>query len=85
MASKEAWLGKGLLASRKYVDMYPRDEQSQSLSCRLSLPDGLLCIGIVDEEPPYAEPHVRWCERSENEIGGKLFHFPPTRLYILFG
>ena len=20
-----------------------------------------------DKEPPYAEPHVRWCERSENE------------------
>ena len=28
---------------------------------------GLLRIGIVNEEPPYAEPHVRWCERSENE------------------
>ncbi len=30
-------------------------------------------------KPPYAERHVRWCERSENEIGGKLFYFPPTR------
>lgn len=26
------------------------------------------------------DPYVRWCERSENEIGGNLFHFPPTRL-----
>ena len=22
---------------------------------------------IVDKEPPYADPHVRWCERSVNE------------------
>ena len=40
---------------------------------------GLLRIGIVNEEPPYAEPHVRWCERSENESRRKLLHFPPTR------
>ena len=35
---------------------------------------------IVVEEPLYAERHVQWCERSENEVGGKLLHFPPTRL-----
>ncbi len=28
------------------------------------------------------DPYVRWCERSENEIGGNLFHFPPTRLCL---
>ncbi|MDD4592863.1 MAG: hypothetical protein PHG06_20945 [Parabacteroides sp.] len=32
-------------------------------------------------KPPRAERHAWWCERSENEIGGKLFHFPPTRLF----
>ena len=34
---------------------------------------------MYDRKPPYAERHVRWCERSENEAGGKLLHFPPTR------
>ena len=28
-----------------------------------------------NEEPPYAERHVRWCERSENEVGRKLLSF----------
>ena len=27
---------------------------------------------IVDKEPPYADPHVRWCGRSENKVGRKL-------------
>ena len=46
--------------------------------------NGLLRTGIVNEEPPYAEPHVRWCERSETKVGRKLLRFPPTRfLYIL--
>ena len=30
---------------------------------------------IVDKEPPYADPHVRWCERSENESRKKTFVF----------
>ena len=34
------------------------------------------------KEPPYAERHVRWCERTESEIGEKLFHFPPTRFAV---
>ena len=46
--------------------------------------NGLLRIGIVNEEPPYAEPHVRWCERSENESRRKLLHFPPTRFQALY-
>ena len=29
-------------------------------------------------EPPYAEPHVRWCERTAGVI------LPPTRLPIYF-
>ena len=37
------------------------------------------CIAV--KEPLSAERHAQWCERSENEIGGKLLHFPPTRLY----
>ena len=32
------------------------------------MPYGLLLpIALINGEPPYAEPHVRWCERSENE------------------
>ena len=31
------------------------------------------CIAI--REPPYAERHVRWCERSENESRKKTFVF----------
>ena len=27
------------------------------------------------KEPPYAERHVRWCERSENESRKKTFVF----------
>ena len=27
------------------------------------------------------EPHVRWCERSENESRKKLLRFPPTRFF----
>ena len=79
MAGIQAWLGEGILACCKYVGLYSCDEQQKPISCRLSLPDGLLRIGIVNEEPPYAEPHVRWCERSENEVGRKLLRFPPTR------
>ena len=79
MAGIQAWLGEGILACCKYVGLYSCDEQQKPISCRLSLPDGLIRIGIVNEEPPYAEPHVRWCERSENEVGRKLLRFPPTR------
>ena len=28
-----------------------------------------------DKEPPYAESHVRWCERSENESRRKTTSF----------
>ena len=35
---------------------------------------------IADKEPPYADPHVRWCERSEDKSRRKTyFCFPPTR------
>ena len=77
-ACKLGWI-KGYLASRWVRCNKPCNEQQEPVSCRLSLSDGLLCIGIVNEEPLYAEPHVRWCERSENEVRGKLLHFPPTR------
>ena len=40
---------------------------------------------IVGKEPPYADPHVRWCERSENKSRRKTyFCFPPTRLLSLY-
>ena len=45
------------------------------VSRRLSLLNGLLRVDIVNEEPPYAEPHVRWCERSENESRRKTTSF----------
>ena len=57
------------------MGLYSCDEQQEPLSRRLPLPDGLLRIGIVNEEPPYAEPHVRWCERSENESRKKTTSF----------
>ena len=38
------------------------------------MPCGLLCqIALNNEELPYAERHVRWCERSENESRKKTF------------
>ena len=40
------------------------------------MPYGLLCQSALNnEEPPYAERHVRWCERSENESRKKTFVF----------
>ena len=35
-----------------------------------------------DKEPPYAEPHVRWCERSENESRKKTTSFSS---YLIVG
>ena len=39
------------------------------------------------KEPPYAERHVRWCERSENKGNRrktpKILCFPPTRLLFI--
>lgn len=32
----------------------------------------------VNAEPPYAELHVRWCERTENKSRRKLLCFLPT-------
>ena len=40
----------------------------------------LQCVFIANGEPPYADPHVRWCGRSENKSRKKTyFCFPPTR------
>ena len=32
--------------------------------------------------PAFAVLYVFCGERSENKIGGKLFYFPPTRLFV---
>ena len=42
------------------------------------------CIAI--REPPYAERHVRWCERSENENRKKTISFSSYSIshYLLF-
>ena len=32
-------------------------------------------------EPPYTEPYVRWCERPENKIGGKLILFSSYSIF----
>ena len=45
--------------------------------------NGLLRLGIVNEEPPYAEPHVRWCERSENESRKKTISFSSYSIVIV--
>ena len=34
-------------------------------------------------EPPYAEPLVRWCERSENESRKKTISFSSYSIYIV--
>ena len=62
-ASKLGWM-KGYWRVAWVGGNKPCNEQQEPLSCR----DGLLRVGIVNEEPPYAEPHVRWCERSGNEV-----------------
>ncbi len=41
------------------------------------MPKGELLVKLV--EPPLAEPHERWCERSEIS---QLEKFPPTRLSL---
>ena len=66
-----------------YARLHSCHERTQSVPCRLSLLNGLLRIGIVNEEPPYAEPHVRWCERSENESRKKTTSFSSYSIYIL--
>ncbi|MCQ2125780.1 MAG: hypothetical protein MJZ25_16560, partial [Fibrobacter sp.] len=46
----------------------PRGNKRNATQGRVPVPYGLLCqIALNNEEPPYAERHVRWCERSENE------------------
>ena len=81
MAGMETGLDERLLACLQHVGDESSDEQSESVSCRLSLPNGLLRIGIVNEEPPYAEPHVRWCERSENESRKKTTSFSSYSIF----
>ena len=38
----------------------------------------LQCVFIANGEPPYADPHVRWCGRSENKSRRK-----PTFVFLL--
>ena len=83
VASIQTWLDKGLLASRRYVGLHSCNERQEPVSCRLSLPNGLLRIGIVNEEPPYAEPHVRWCVRSENESRKKTTSFSSYSIFFM--
>ena len=41
--------------------------------------------GAHNKEPPYAEPHVRWCERSVNaKIGDKCLLVTFTSYSIVF-
>ncbi|MCQ2073549.1 MAG: hypothetical protein MJY96_10580, partial [Bacteroidaceae bacterium] len=61
----------------------PRGNKRNATQGRVPVPYGLLCqIALNNEEPPYAERHVRWCERSENEVGRKLLLFSS---YSIFG
>ena len=53
-------------------------ESSRELAIRHCWDTTKSIIGC--KEPPYADPHVRWCERSENKSRRKTyFCFPPTR------
>ena len=41
----------------------------------------LQSVFIANGEPPYADPHVRWCERSENKSRRNTkLSFRPARL-----
>ena len=37
---------------------------------------------VPKKEPPYAEPHVRWCERSENESRKKTASFSSYSILV---
>ena len=39
---------------------------------------------ISTKEPPYAERHVRWCERSENESRKKTTSFSSYSIFYVF-
>ena len=41
--------------------------------------------GIHSKEPPYAERHVRWCERSENESRKKTTSFSSYSILYVGG
>lgn len=40
--------------------------------------------GILNKEPPRAEPHAWWCERSENESRKNYFVFLLLDFFIVF-
>ena len=44
--------------------------------CWTTTPKGVLLVKLI--EPPLAEPHERWCERSKIALKEE---FSPTRLY----
>ena len=38
--------------------------------------------GILNKEPPRAEPHAWWCERSENESRKKTASFSSYSIFV---
>ena len=47
--------------------------------CWTTTPKGVLLVKLI--EPPLAEPHERWCERSKIALKEE---FSPTRLAFLY-
>ena len=84
---------QGILANIQKWDIDTFHYQRTADIGRVSVnPEPLHQIASQLREPPYAERHVRWCERSENESRKKTTSFSfysicflmkNTRLYIL--
>ena len=56
---------KGLLAYSQQPDSLANSKQSIFQGNGIANPnDGIRTSSLISIEPPYAERHVRWCERS---------------------
>ena len=67
---------QGILANIQKLDIDTFHYQRTADIGRVSVnPESLHQIASQLREPPYAERHVRWCERSENESRKKTTSF----------
>ena len=67
---------QGILANIQKWDIDTFHYQRTADIGRVSVnPESLHQIASQLREPPYAERHVRWCERSENESRKKTTSF----------
>ena len=67
---------QGILANIQKLDIDTFHYQRTADIGRVSVnPESLHQVASQLREPPYAERHVRWCERSENESRKKTTSF----------